>query len=165
MPEVITGSALRWLWVTIVIVALDQTTKLWAETALASGDPIVIFSWFNLILAYNKGAAFSFLAAAGGWQRYFFLGIGLVAVVIIIAWLRRLQSSERVMALGLSLILGGAIGNIIDRALYGHVIDFIQWHYRDWYWPAFNIADSAIMVGAALIILISLRPQRGEKTA
>jgi len=141
-------------------VVIDQITKIWAESALVPGEPVEIFSWFNLVIAYNKGAAFSFLAAAGGWQRYLFLGIAVVAVVVIVLWLQRLPLSERGTAIGLNLILGGAVGNLIDRALHGHVVDFIQWHYSDWYWPAFNIADSAISVGAALIILLSLRSPR-----
>ena len=151
MPEAMQASQLRWLWLSLLVLVLDQITKLWAESVLINGQ-IELLSWFNLTLAYNTGAAFSFLADAGGWQRYFFLGIGVVAVLIIFVWLRKLQSHERTTAIGLALILGGAIGNIIDRALYGHVIDFIDWHYGAWHWPAFNIADSAISVGAVLII-------------
>lgn len=149
MPEA--QSNLRWLWLTLGVIVLDQITKLWAEAVLIDGQ-IELLSWFNLTLAYNTGAAFSFLADAGGWQRFFFLGIGAVAVVIIFVWLRKLQAHERNTAIGLALILGGAIGNIIDRALYGHVIDFIDWHYGTWHWPAFNIADSAISVGAVLVV-------------
>jgi len=158
MPEAAgTRSALRWLWLAAAVIVLDQATKVWAEAALQNREPIELLSWFNLTLAYNTGAAFSFLAAAGGWQRFLFIGIGAVAVVIIVLWLRRLQAHERLTAVGLALILGGAIGNVIDRALYGHVIDFIDWHYRGWHWPAFNIADSAITVGAALVVLAGLR--------
>ena len=156
MHEPQARSALRWLWVAVVVVILDQASKQWAEAALPHGQ-IELLSWFNLTLAYNRGAAFSFLAEAGGWQRFFFLGIGLVAVVIIVAWLRKLRADATQNAVGLSLILGGAIGNLIDRALYGHVIDFIDWHYAGWHWPAFNIADSAILVGAVLVVLAGLR--------
>lgn len=157
MPERVSPSALRWLWLALPVVILDQVTKIWAEAALRFGEPIEIFSWFNLTLAYNRGAAFSFLATAGGWQRFLFLGIGLIATVVIVVWLRRLRTHERITAVGLVLILGGAVGNLIDRALYGHVIDFIEWHYAGWYWPAFNIADSAITVGAILVVLAGLR--------
>lgn len=156
MPEQSKGSALRWLWLTLLVVVLDQVTKQWAEAVLPHGQ-IEVLSWFNFTLAYNRGAAFSFLAEAGGWQRYFFLGIGLVAVVIIVAWLRRLQAGAVQNAIGLSLILGGAVGNLYDRAMYGHVIDFIDWHYAGWHWPAFNIADSAILLGAVLVVLAGLR--------
>lgn len=165
MPEPIKSSALRWLWLTVLIVVLDQITKIWAETVLSAQGPIEVLSWFNFALAYNRGAAFSFLAGAGGWQRYFFLGIGLVAVVIIVAWLRRLRADERMTALGLVSILGGAIGNLIDRALYGHVIDFIDWHYAGWHWPAFNIADSSILIGAVLVVLSGLRSHKQEQAA
>lgn len=163
MPEETKGSALRWLWLAVVIVVLDQVTKIWAENVLSTVGSIEVLSWFNFTLAYNTGAAFSFLASAGGWQRYFFLGIGLVAVVIIIAWLKRLQAHEQMTALGLVSILGGAVGNLIDRALYGHVIDFIDWHYAGWHWPAFNIADSAIMVGAVLVVVSGLRSHQQEQ--
>lgn len=150
------SSMLRWLWLAVLVVVLDQASKQWAEAVLPHG-PIEVLSWFNFTLAYNRGAAFSFLADAGGWQRYFFLGIGVVAVVVIVVWLWRLQTHERFTAAGLSLILGGAVGNLIDRALYGHVVDFIDWHYDGWHWPAFNIADSAITLGAVLVVLASLR--------
>ena len=160
MPEPVSHPGLRWLWLTAVVVVLDQITKFWAEATLRFGDYIEVFPWFNLTLAYNRGAAFSFLASAGGWQRFLFLGIGLVATVVIIAWLRRLPAHEKITAIGLVLILGGAIGNLIDRALYGHVVDFIDWHYAGWHWPAFNIADSAITVGAVLVVLAGLRSSR-----
>ena len=156
MREPHARSALRWLWVALLVIILDQASKQWAEAVLRQGQ-IELLSWFNLTLAYNRGAAFSFLAEAGGWQRFFFLGIGLVAVVIIVAWLRKLRADATQNAVGLSLILGGAIGNLIDRAVYGHVIDFIDWHYAGWHWPAFNIADSAILVGAVLVVLAGLR--------
>ncbi len=156
MREPHARSALRWLWVALLVIILDQASKQWAEAVLRQGQ-IELLPWFNLTLAYNRGAAFSFLAEAGGWQRFFFLGIGLVAVVIIVVWLRKLRADATQNAVGLSLILGGAIGNLIDRALYGHVIDFIDWHYAGWHWPAFNIADSAILVGAVLVVLAGLR--------
>lgn len=160
-----TGSALRWLWLAALVVVLDQASKLWAEGVLHFGEPVEILSWFNLALAYNRGAAFSFLAAAGGWQRFLFLGIGLIAVVIIVVWLRRLRADERQTALGLVFILGGAIGNLIDRALYGHVIDFIDWHYAGWHWPAFNLADSAITLGAVLVVIGGLRSRKQDASA
>jgi signal peptidase II len=153
---------LKWLWVSVLVVILDQVTKQLAESRLTWGEPVEIYSWFNLILAYNRGAAFSFLSDAAGWQRWFFIIVGGVAVVVILFWMRRLSSSEHLTATSLALILGGAVGNIIDRFLYGHVVDFIQWHYQDWYWPAFNIADSAITVGVTFLIAGSLVSRRGD---
>jgi len=153
---------LKWLWVSVLVVILDQVTKQLAESRLTGGEPVEIYSWFNLILAYNRGAAFSFLSDAAGWQRWFFIIVGGVAVVVILFWMRRLSSSEHLTATSLALILGGAVGNIIDRFLYGHVVDFIQWHYQDWYWPAFNIADSAITVGVTFLIAGSLVSRRGD---
>lgn len=164
MPEHANGSMLRWLWLAALVLVIDQATKIWAEATLVFGQPVELLSWFNFTLAYNRGAAFSFLADAGGWQRYFFLVIGTVAVIVIVAWLRRLREHERVTAAGLALILGGAVGNIVDRAMHGHVVDFIDWHYGGWHWPAFNLADSAIMLGAALVILASLRSGKTEST-
>ena len=111
---------------------------------------------FNFMLTYNTGAAFSFLAGAGGWQRWFFLGLGSLVSIGLIIWLRRLKPGEKWLAVALALILGGAVGNLIDRAWLGQVIDFIQLYYDRWYWPAFNVADSAITVGAALLVLDSL---------
>lgn len=145
---------LKWIWISIGVVLLDQATKYVAESSLIWGQPVEIFPWFNFSLAYNAGAAFSFLSDAAGWQRWFFIAVGIVAVIIIVFWMRQLSARERVTAVALALILGGAIGNIIDRVLWGHVIDFIDWHYRDWHWPAFNIADSAISVGVALMIIM-----------
>lgn len=146
-----------WLWygVAILSFALDQLSKLWAQAALEDG-PIVVTSFFRLQLAYNTGAAFSLLSEAGGWQRWLF---GLLAIVVSIAiavWIARLVASKvshrRWELLGLSLILGGALGNLYDRIALGHVVDFIVWHYKDYYWPTFNVADSAICVGAAVLI-------------
>jgi len=142
------------------VVVLDQASK-WAAEHWLAGRSLRLFDWFDLQLAYNQGAAFSFLSQAGGWQRWFFVAVAVVASLVMLAWLRRLGPGERLTALALGLILGGAVGNLIDRLLWGHVIDFIVWHYRDWYWPAFNIADSAISVGAVLLIVAGFRPQRG----
>ena len=153
---------LRWLWLAALVVVVDQITKYWAETALRYAEPVELLSWFNLTLLYNRGAAFSFLAGAGGWQRFLVLGIGVVAVTVIVLWLRRLRAHETLTAVGLALILGGAIGNLIDRAVYGHVVDFIDWHYGGWHWPAFNIADAGITVGAVLVVLSGFRKHEAD---
>ncbi|PHV12445.1 signal peptidase II [Chitinimonas sp. BJB300] len=144
----------RWLWLAAAIVLLDQLSKQLIEHMMHYGDSFPITPFFNLVLTYNPGAAFSFLADAGGWQKHFFTGLALVVSVVIINMLRKHHAETR-FAWALSLILGGAIGNVIDRMIYGHVIDFIQLYYGRFYWPAFNVADSAICVGAALMVLDS----------
>lgn len=144
---------LKWLWLSGVVIGIDQLTKYIAETQLQFQVPVEVMPSFNWFLAYNTGAAFSFLSEAGGWQRWFFVGLALFAATIILAWLKRLPHGRNREAIALSLILGGAIGNVIDRLLYGRVIDFIQWYYADYYWPSFNIADSAIFLGAIILIM------------
>ena len=143
----------RHLGLAAVLVGLDQATKWIAVNSLAFGERIpVIPGFFDFTLVYNRGAAFSFLAGAGGWQRWFFTGIGIVAAVFIV-WMLARHGSQRLFALALSLILGGAIGNVIDRVWQGKVTDFVLLYWRDWHWPAFNVADMAITFGAALLIL------------
>lgn len=152
----------RWWWLSVLVIVLDQITKHSAEALLILHQPVPVSPSFNLMLTYNTGAAFSFLADAGGWQRWFFLGLGFVVSVSLIVWLRWLKPSEKRLAIALSLILGGAVGNWIDRCLFGQVIDFIQLYYDRWYWPAFNIADSAISVGAGLLIVDSVWPKKAD---
>ena len=154
--------AARWYVLAVVVLVIDQLTKWWASAGLTYGDPWVITGFFNLTLLHNTGAAFSFLSEAGGWQRWFF---GVVAVAVslgLVIWLARLQTGKTLEAWALALVLGGAVGNLVDRAVLGYVVDFLVVHYRHYYWPAFNIADSAICVGAALMIYDSLR---GTKSA
>ncbi len=148
---------LKWLWLSGLVIVIDQVTKLLAESALTYQTPVpVIPGFFNLTLMYNTGAAFSFLSDAGGWQRWFFSALALIVSAVLVVWIKRLTPAERWTAAALSLIVGGALGNLIDRIAYGHVIDFIQWYYHPYYWPAFNIADSAITVGAAILITLTL---------
>ena len=147
----------QWWWLSALVVVLDQVTKYLAETLLVMHQPVSVLPSFNLMLTYNTGAAFSFLAGAGGWQRWLFLGLGSLVSIGLIVWLRRLEPEEKWLAAALALILGGAVGNLIDRAWLGQVIDFIQLYYDRWYWPAFNVADSAITVGAVLLIVESLQ--------
>ena len=146
----------KWIWLSVLVIALDQATKLLAVTSLAMHEPVPVLPSFNLMLTYNTGAAFSFLASAGGWQRWFFLGLGTLVSIGLIVWLWRLKPGEQWLAAALALILGGAVGNLIDRAWLGQVIDFIQLYYDHWYFPAFNVADSAITIGATLLVLDSL---------
>ncbi len=143
-----------------LVVALDQLSKLAAEFWLDPGVAFVVNPYFNLNLAYNPGAAFSFLSNAGGWQRWLFTAVALGASVLISVWLCRLHAGERRQAVALALVLGGAVGNLIDRLAYGVVIDFIQWHYHQHYWPTFNLADSAISLGVVLLLLDLWRSPR-----
>ena len=147
---------LPWATIAAVIAISDQVTKAVVEGWIERGEVIRVTGFFNLVLAYNSGAAFSFLAGAGGWQRWFFVVIASVATVVI-AWLLYRHRDEGLFCAGLSLILGGAIGNLWDRIVLGHVVDFLDFHAAGWHWPAFNVADSGITVGAALLILDSLR--------
>ena len=156
-------AAPRWCWVVSgSVIAFDQLTKFLAERLLVMHQPVPVLPSFNWMLTYNPGAAFSFLAGAGGWQRWFFLVLGSLVSIALIVWLTRLRPEEKRLGLALALILGGAIGNLIDRAWLGQVIDFIQLYYDRWYWPAFNIADSAITIGAALLVLDSLLGERRQ---
>jgi signal peptidase II len=152
-------SLMPWLAIAAIVVVLDQITKIAITKSFTFGESLPLTSFFNLVLTYNKGAAFSFLAAESGWQRYFFTGIAVAASALIIYLLKR-NPTQRIFCWALALILGGAIGNLIDRILYGHVIDFLDFHVNNWHWPAFNVADSAICVGAVMFILDELRRAR-----
>jgi len=150
------GGLLMWLGIAIIIVLLDQVTKITMSRLLVYGQSEVITPYFNLVMVYNQGAAFSFLANSGGWQRWFFSGLAFVVSLVII-WMLWKNASQRLFCWSLSLILGGAVGNLIDRLIYGHVIDFLDFHIGTLHWPAFNVADSAIILGAALFVLDELR--------
>ena len=151
---------LKWLWLSGLVIGLDQSSKWLAERLLVPGQAVPVLPCFNLTLLYNTGAAFSFLAQAGGWQRWFFLLLSLAISIVLVIWIGRLQRGQTLLALALSLILGGAVGNLIDRVVHGHVIDFIDLYYDRWHWPAFNVADSAITVGAILLVLDNLYSTR-----
>ncbi len=154
------GAMKRWLWLAAAIVVLDQLSKFAILRSLSFGERIgVVPGAFDLTLVYNRGAAFSFLAGASGWQRWFFIGLGLAAAVFI-AWLLARHGTQRLFSFALALILGGAIGNVIDRVVHGQVVDFLLVYWQRWHWPAFNVADSAITVGAALLIVDEFRRVR-----
>jgi signal peptidase II len=146
----------RWLALSAVVLAADLATKVWVTRAFAPGDVITVTPFFNLVLVYNTGAAFSFLANAGGWQRWFFMVVSAVVSVVIV-WLLSRHHRDRLMACALALVLGGALGNLYDRVTLGKVVDFVQLHAAGYYWPAFNIADSAISVGVVLLVWDSIR--------
>lgn len=147
----------RWLWygVAVAVLILDQLTKTWANVSLDYAQPVAVMPFFNLTLLYNTGAAFSFLSDASGWQQWFFSAIALLVSLALVVWLWRLPATDRWQSASLALILGGAIGNLSDRMVHGYVIDFLDFYVGTSHWPAFNIADSAIVVGAAIMIGLS----------
>ena len=146
---------LSWLWLTLLVLVIDQASKVYFDGALQMYQQIVIIpDYFSWTLAYNTGAAFSFLADSAGWQRWLFALIAVVVSAVLVVWLKRLGRDDTWLAIALALILGGALGNLYDRIAYGHVIDFILVHWQNrWYFPAFNFADSAICVGAVMLAL------------
>ena len=157
------GSLLPWLGIALVVILLDQLVKALILGHFQYGESRYVTSFFNIVRAHNTGAAFSFLAGASGWQRWFFVGLGAVAAVFIV-WMLRSHGGQKLFALALSLILGGAVGNVVDRLQHGYVVDFIQVHWSNQYFfPSFNVADSAITLGAILLILDELmRVRRGR---
>jgi signal peptidase II len=155
--------ALWWYALALLVIVLDQYTKGLASGELQYGQPVSVFSWFNLTLQHNSGAAFSFLSDAGGWQRYFFTIIASVISLGLLIWLYLIPRGQYLLALSLGLILGGALGNLWDRVELGYVVDFISVHYQGRYFPAFNIADSAISVGAVLMLLESFMGGKREQ--
>ena len=149
------GGMLPWLGLALLILIADQFTKVLILGYYKLGDATYVTSFFNVVRVHNAGAAFSFLANAGGWQRWFFTGIGLAAAIFIV-WMLKSHPGQKLFSFALACILGGAIGNVIDRSLYGYVVDFLDFHYAAWHFPAFNIADSAISIGAVCLILDEL---------
>ena len=143
---------LPWLGLALIILIADQFTKIMITGYYQLGDSTTVTRFFNVVRAHNTGAAFSFLAGASGWQRWFFTAIGIVAALFIV-WMLRSHASQKLFAFAMACILGGAVGNVIDRVAYGYVVDFLQFHYGGWYFPSFNIADSAITIGAISLIL------------
>jgi signal peptidase II len=162
MAKTSSGALLPWLLIALVIIVADQFTKTLILGYYELGDSTRVTSFFNVVRVHNYGAAFSFLAGAGGWQRWFFTGIGVAATVFII-WMLRSHGGQKLFAFALSCILGGAVGNVVDRLLHGYVVDFLDFHYGNWHFPAFNVADSAITLGAVCLILDEiLRVRRGK---
>ena len=155
MPTKRNGPLWPWLGIALAVILLDQITKTMIAGTMQLGDARRITGFFDIVRAHNRGAAFSFLNDASGWQRWFFVGLGIVAAVFIV-WMLKKHGGQRLFGWALALILGGALGNVIDRLLHGHVIDFVQVHWGRAYFPAFNVADSAITVGAVLLILDEL---------
>ena len=152
----------KWFLISAVIVVLDLYTKYLVQQAFQYGEHLTLTSFFDLVRYHNEGAAFSFLANAGGWQKIFFSAVSVVAIVVI-SYLIRKHQTEKLFCLGLALVLGGAIGNLYDRVTLGYVVDFLYFHYQSFYWPAFNVADSAICVGVALLLLDSFKKDSPKK--
>ncbi|GAB6041289.1 signal peptidase II [Endothiovibrio diazotrophicus] len=142
-----------WLLLSLAVVALDQASKHWALNALVLHQPRPVVPHFDLTLVFNQGAAFSFLSDAGGWQRWLFVGLAVLVSVVLMVWVLRLGARQRWIGSALGLVLGGAVGNLIDRIRFGHVVDFLDFHYQSYHWPAFNLADSAITVGAVMLLI------------
>jgi len=151
-PTTLAQSGLVWLWLTLIFLVLDQVTKLWVSANFSLYESIAVMPMFNFTYVLNEGAAFSFLSEAGGWQRWFFTAVAVAISSLLLFWLRGLHKSEKLLSVSYALVLAGAIGNLIDRVAYGYVIDFLDVYYQQYHWPAFNIADVAICIGAGLII-------------
>jgi len=158
---------LVWLWLSLLVVGLDQISKQLATAFLEYARPVELLSVFDLTLLHNTGAAFSFLASAGGWQRWLFALLAAGVSAVLIVWLKRLKANETWLAIALALVLGGALGNLYDRVVLGYVVDFISVHYQSYYFPAFNLADSGITIGAVMLIIdtvwLSRQPASGKE--
>jgi len=153
------GGMVPWLALAMIILIADQFTKVLIVGYYKLGDVTTVTSFFNVVRVHNVGAAFSFLAGAGGWQRWLFTAIGLVAAIFIL-WMLKSHAGQKLFSFALACILGGAVGNVIDRVVHGYVVDFLQFHYAGWYFPSFNVADSAITIGATALILDEIRRVR-----
>lgn len=167
MPKASRFGRLSWLWLSLLVFVVDQASKFWFDNNLSMYQQIVIIpDYFSWTLAYNTGAAFSFLADAAGWQRWFFAAIAVVVSAVLVVWLKRLKPGETWLAVALALVLGGALGNLVDRVVFGHVVDFILLHWQQrWYFPAFNVADMAITGGAILLALDMFKSEKSGETA
>ncbi|ART80062.1 signal peptidase II [Oceanisphaera avium] len=155
------NSGLRWWWLAILTIVLDQISKWLTVTYLDFGYPgVSLAPFFNLVHVYNPGAAFSFLADQDGWQRWFFAGLAAAVTVLLSVWMAKLPKAARWLPAAYALVIGGAIGNVIDRLMLGHVVDFLDFHVHAWHWPAFNLADSFIFIGAVMIIIDSLKKDK-----
>ena len=160
------ASGIRWLWISLLVIVADQLSKLWIERTFELGDTIAVLPVLDIVRAHNTGAAFSFMAGAGGWQRWAFSVLAVGVSIALVFWLRKLAlATHALLVFGLALILGGAIGNVIDRIEHGYVVDFVHAHWGAAYFAAFNVADAAISIGAVLVILDALLEGRRKKSA
>jgi signal peptidase II len=159
-----TRGASNWLWLSFFVVIVDQATKALVIANVKLQDKIELLPILDIVYLENTGAAFSILAQAGGWQRWFFIILALVVSLVLMVWLRRIRAEQVLLAVGLSLVLGGALGNVIDRVMHGYVVDFIYFHWREHYFPAFNVADTAISLGAGCLLLDAFRESGHAKS-
>ena len=157
-------SGLIWLWLTVVFLILDQVTKQWVAQTFDYRETLAVMPYFNLTYVHNPGAAFSFLADQPGWQRWFFTAIATIACIVFVVWLSKTPKENKILSVGFALMLSGALGNLIDRVLFGYVIDFLDFYVGNAHWPAFNVADSVILIGAALMIIDSFKAERAKKS-
>jgi signal peptidase II len=157
-----TRGAANWLWLSFFVVLIDQATKAFVIGMVKMQDSIALLPILDIVYLENQGAAFSILSEASGWQRWFFIALALTVSIVLMIWLRNIRNEQTMLAVGLALILGGAFGNVIDRVWHGYVVDFIYFHWSRWYFPAFNIADSAISIGAVCLLIDSFR-ESGQK--
>lgn len=164
-PEKFSGTGLSWLWITVIFVVIDQITKQLTVSNMNLYDSIEVLPFFNITYVHNPGAAFSFLADQEGWQRWFFAGIASAASLLFVVWLAKTPKENKLLCVAFSLMLSGALGNLIDRVLFGYVIDFLDFYVGQSHWPAFNIADSVILVGASLMLIESYFNDKAEKTS
>lgn len=167
MPDASRFGRLAWLWLSLLVFVIDQASKFYFDGTLKMYEQIVVIpQYFSWTLAYNTGAAFSFLAGESGWQRWLFALIAISVSAVLVVWMKRLKSDETWLAIALALVLGGAIGNLFDRIVLGHVVDFILVHWQNrWYFPAFNFADSAISVGAVMLALDMFKSKKSGEVA
>jgi len=156
------ASLAPWVGISLIVILFDQLTKIAVTKVFAYATPHAVTPFFNFLLIFNRGAAFSFLSTASGWQRWAFTVLGVIAACVIVYLLKR-HGNQRLFCTALAQIMGGALGNVIDRLVHGRVIDFLDFHVGNWHWPAFNLADSAIVIGAALLVLDELRRVRGAR--
>jgi signal peptidase II len=157
------NTGLRWLWLTLIFLIIDQITKHWVANTFDYRETLAVLPFFNITYVHNPGAAFSFLADQGGWQRWFFTAIAAIASIVFIIWMAKTPKQQRLLSIALAFILSGAVGNLIDRVLFGYVIDFLDFHWQGSHFAAFNIADSVIFIGAALMIIESFTQQNSQQ--
>lgn len=162
---VFSATGLRWLWLAIVMLVVDQVTKQTVVALMDYRQSIAIMPFFNLTYVHNPGAAFSFLADQDGWQRWFFTIIASVVSVLLIYWMAKTPKQDKLISIAFALILSGALGNLIDRVMFGYVIDFLDFYVGNKHWPAFNVADSAIFIGAGLMIIDALKGENKEESS
>ena len=158
-------TGLRWIWLAIIMLIVDQVTKQAVVALMDYRQSIAVIPFFNLTYVHNPGAAFSFLADQGGWQRWFFTAIATIVSVLLVVWMAKTPKQDKLISISFALILSGAVGNLIDRVMFGYVIDFLDFYVGNKHWPAFNIADSAIFVGAGLMIIDAFKNDNGKSEA